>query len=160
MKRYLVLFALSFLGVGAVVAQKVEYRQSQSRIIEPKMNSYVKPLIVDLKVLEGQKRIEAGPFLFPDKDVTIMSHAELENTKTNALYMAAKQYNADIIVAATFDVRSMEKGKGLQIWVLGFPAVYDNWRTIKEEDYQWVLDAYGFEKNNSVIEKVQAISGK
>lgn len=154
----MVMLALSIVCAGTVMAQKKgEYRQSQARIIEPKMNVYVKPLIVDLKVLEGQKRVEAGPFTFPDKDVTTMSLADLENTKTNALYLAARKYDADIIVAATFDVRTPENGKGLEITVSGFPAVYSNWRTIEEKDYQWVRDSYGYEKNNAVIEKVQAL---
>lgn len=161
MKRYCVLLGLSLLCAGTILAQKkADYRQSQARLIEPKMNVYVKPLIVDLKVLEGQKRIEAGPFLFPDKDVTVMNLQELEETKKNALYLAAKKYDADIIVAATFDVRSAEKGKGIEITVFGFPAIYSSWRTIEEKDYQWVRDSYGYEKNNAAFEKVQALDNK
>ena len=157
-KRCFMLLLLVTIGVGGVMAQKkVEYHESQARLMEPKLNVYVKPLIVDLKVLEGQKRVTEGPFLFPDKDVTTMTLEELEKTKTNALYLAAKKYGADIIVAATFDVRTSEKAKGLEITVTGFPAIYSNWRTVEEQDYLWIREAYGYEKNNAAIEKVQAI---
>lgn len=160
-KRCLVVLVMSVVCTGMAMAQKkVDYRQSQARLIEPKMNVYVKPLIVELKVLEGQKRVEAGPFAFPDKDITTMTFEDLEKTKTNALYLATKKYDADVIVAATFDVRTPEKGKGLEIIVSGFPAVYTTWRTMEEKDYQWVREAYGLENKNTALEKVQALEQK
>lgn len=161
MKRYFLLFVLAAIYATTSMAQKkAEFRQAQARVQEPEMAVYVKPLIVDLKVINGQKRMEAGPFIFEDKDVTTMSFDDLKDTKTLALYLASKQLEADVIVAATFDIRTREKGKGLEIMVTGYPAIYSGWRNIEEKDYQWVRDAYGMEKGNAALKKVQAIENK
>lgn len=159
MKRILLFLSLvMFISSAALAQKKVTFRQSQARLAEPQMNVYVKPLIVDLRVINGQKRVDAGPFIFEDADISGMTVGELTDLKTKALYDASRQLNADVIVAATFDVKSRENGKkGLEITVSGYPAVYAGWRPIEEKDYSWVGAAYSIEKSNSTIEKVKAL---
>jgi hypothetical protein len=145
----------------ASMAQKVEYQESQARLVEPRMQVFVKPLIVDLQVLT-EKRVKSTPYLFSDKDISTMTLSELESAKINALYQMSVENDADVIVGATFDVRTPGKGKGVEITVTGFPAKYVKWRPIEEMDYQWVRESYGYEimKQDVKEEKTQAVEGK
>lgn len=132
-----VLFGLS----QTVVAQtKDEYRQSQSRMLEPQQQVFVRPLIVDLNVTTTERQKAVWPF--PDVDINKMTTSDVENLKVNSLYLTAQKYDADVIVAPTFDVRTVKKG--IEITVIGFPAKYVNWQVAKkEEDYKWIEDVYG-----------------
>lgn len=56
MKRILLFLSLvMFISSAALAQKKVTFRQSQARLAEPQMNVYVKPLIVDLRVINGQR---------------------------------------------------------------------------------------------------------
>ena len=121
-------------------AQKVEYRQSQSRLIEPQQQVFVRPLVVDLQVITNERQKAVWPF--PDVDITKMTVQDIDNLKINALYLTAQKCDADVIVAPTFDIRTVKKG--IEITVIGFPAKYQNWKVAtKEEDYKWIQDVYG-----------------
>ncbi len=139
------LFVL-FIAVDAR-AQKVEtveFRQSQSRISEPKMELFVRPLIVDLELI-SQTRVEDS-WSFPNVRLTELTNAELQNIKATALYQSSDKYKADVMVAATFDVSTPEnnRGYGINIKVIGYPARYTNWRSASEKsDYEWIKDVYG-----------------
>lgn len=129
------------LGVSqSVVAQKVEYRQSQSRMLEPQQQVFVRPLVVDLNVMNNERQEATWPF--PDVDITKMTVQDVSNLKINALYLTAQKFGADVIVAPTFDIRTEKKV--FKITVIGFPAKYENWKVAtKEEDYRWIEDVYG-----------------
>lgn len=148
MKKVLTLLFASAL-VSYAYAQQVKFQQSQTRIIEPLQDVYVRPLVVDLEIIKTDRQVY-GPFTeYIDKDVTQISFAELEDAKKNAVYNAAIIDDADVIVAATFDVRTPEKGKGILITVRGYPAKYTNWRKVSANgidpetgkpvnDYEWL----------------------
>ncbi len=129
------------LGVSQnVMAQKVDYRQSQSRMLEPQQQVFVRPLVVDLVVTKPDRQTDNWPFL--DVDITKMTTQDVDNLKINALYLSAQKHDADVIVAPTFDIRTVKKG--IEITVIGFPAKYQNWKVAtKEEDYKWIEDVYG-----------------
>lgn len=134
--------SMAMFGLSqTVMAQtKDEYRQSQSRMLEPQQQVFVRPLVVDLKVTTTERQKAVWPF--PDVDINKMTTQDVENLKINSLYLTAQKFDADVIVAATFDVRTVKKG--LEITVIGFPAKYENWKVAtKEEDYKWIEDVYG-----------------
>ena len=135
------LFMALLLGVSQnIMAQKVDYRQSQSRMLEPQQQVFVRPLVVDLNVTTNERQKAVWPF--PDVDITKMTVQDVANLKINALYLTAQKFDADVIVAPTFDIRTVKKG--IEITVIGFPAKYQNWKVAtKEEDYQWIEDVYG-----------------
>lgn len=140
--KFLLVLLMAILGLSQTVkAQtKDEYRQSQSRMLEPQQQVFVRPLVVDLKVTTTERQKAVWPF--PDVDINKMTTQDVENLKINSLYLTAQKFDADVIVAATFDVRTVKKG--LEITVIGFPAKYENWKVAtKEEDYKWIEDVYG-----------------
>lgn len=139
MKRFYFIALFAFIGIMGAQAQKVEFRQSQSRMLEPVQEVFVRPLVVDLKVLTDTRQETTWPF--PDVKVTDMTVTDLEMFKANALYLTAQKFDADVIVAASFDVRTAKKG--IEITVIGFPARYENWKVATQEaDYKWIKEVY------------------
>lgn len=134
------MLAALMLGVAQnAMAQKVDYRQSQSRMLEPQQQVFVRPLVVDLNVTTTERQKAVWPF---EGDITKMTTQDIYNLKINALYLTAQKMDADVIVAPTFDIRTVKKG--IEITVIGFPAKYENWKVAtKEEDYKWIEDVYG-----------------
>ena len=143
MKKTLFSLVVMTMLIGwsqSVMAQKVEYRQSQSRMIEPQSQVFVRPLIVDLQVLTTERQVDEWEV--PEIDITKATVGDSANEKIKALYKSARAHDADVIVAPTFDIRSAKKG--VIITVIGFPAKYVNWQVAKEEkDYKWIEDVYG-----------------
>lgn len=145
MKKILFLFAFVAAAFGMsqeAMAQsaKGEYRQSQSRMIEPQQEIFVRPLVVDLHVTTTERQKAVWPF--PEADISKMTVGDVENLKINALYLTAQKLDADVIVAPTFDIRTVKKG--IEITVIGFPAKYENWKVATEEkDYKWIEQVYG-----------------
>lgn len=157
--RSVLLFLLAVV-VGGITqtamaqSSKAEYRQSQSRMLEPMQQVFVRPLVVDLKVTESKRQTSTWPF--PEYDVTKMTLADINNLKVNALYLTAQKFDADVIIAPTFDVRTVKKG--IEITVNGYPASYENWKVAtSEEDYGWIEDVYGIKIR--VQDHTQALGG-
>ena len=118
-------------------AQKVvEFRSSQARLVEPKMGVYVKPLVADLKIDEAVGKIK-DTWDFTNKEVNALQ-GDIANLRTRALFKSTEKHNADVIVAATFDIMSKDDGSGYTVVVTGYPASYINWRTSSDVDNQWI----------------------
>lgn len=148
MKKFsLLILFFTIISTTVALAQKIEsinFRQSQSRIAEPNMEVFVRPLVVDLEVI-GEDRIEEV-CSFPNVRLTELSLDMLQNLKASALFNCSQKYNADVIIAAMFDIQSFEdnKGYGINVTVVGYPAKYKNWKpAIENSEYQWILDVYG-----------------
>ena len=84
----------------------------------------------------------------------------MENIKARALYRAAKEAQADIIVAATFNARSDEKGQHVIVELSGFPGKYVNFRTASKEDgdYEWLWITTANPYMNSYINRINETS--
>lgn len=147
--RRIVLIMMVLMSAIGMYAQKVNFQQSQTRIIEPLQDVYVRPLVVDLDIIKEERQVY-GPFMdYIDKDISQITFDMLEEAKKNAAYNASIIDDADVIVAATFDIRTPEKGKGIMITVRGYPAKYTNWRKVNDNatdpktgkpinDYEWL----------------------
>ncbi len=153
MKKFflLTLFALLAWG-GNAFAQKVdvEIQQQQSRLVEVFSRAYVKPVTVELKVLQTQVtsksnnqsdangRISETYHLTKD-EVEVSMGGQLGNVRAWAVYKAAEDYNVDAIVAATFNFRSNpENNNEYLITITGYVANFVNWKTATEADYEWI----------------------
>lgn len=158
MKKHLFSATIALLlSIGfaqPIMAQKGEYRQSQSRMIEPQQEVFVRPLVVDLNVITDSR--QKASWNFPEADITKMTVLDMSNLKANALYLTAQKFDADVIVAASFDIHSVKKG--LEITVIGFPAKYTNWKVAsKEEDYKWIKEIYGTQNRYNPINMTKAL---
>ena len=151
-----VVFALAF--VGSAMGQ-TQFEQSQARIIEPKQDVFIKPLVAEIEIMEGQQRQDYGPYSYPIKSVETLTFDELENIKTRALHRATKEANGDIIVAATFKAYSDEKGKNVIVEISGFPGKYVNFRTASKQDndYEWITTVYPYTDRINTTGKTKAL---
>lgn len=144
MRKKVFLWAILALLLGvsqqSFAQTRNEYRQSQSRMVEPQQQVFVRPLVVDLRVTTDERQKAIWPF--PDVDINKMTVGDVANLKINAMYLTAQKFDADVIVAPTFDIRTVKKG--IEITVIGFPAKYENWQVASQEsDYKWIQDVYG-----------------
>lgn len=164
MKKVLIIIVLLISTIGVYAQEKDTFRSSQARSLEPTQEVFIRPKIAKLEVLEGGKRIKTDPFAFEGDqyDFRVLTVDMLQNIKATALYMAADLYDADVILGATFDVRSLKKGKGVEIVVKGYPAKYVDWEDAKDEDYIWINNIYGIKsrfesekENTKAINKVK-----
>lgn len=136
-----ILFTLFFvvLGVGSVQAQKsvVRMQDTQARLLDVNSNAYVKPLVVELEVDQTKGRIRDVWTLTKEQAETEM-RGDLSNIRSYAVYMSSKKHNADVIVAATFNVKTNDVGDGYDVEIVGFPANFVKWRTAVQTDLEWI----------------------
>lgn len=52
--------------------------------------------------------------------------------------MSSQKHNADVIVAATFNIKTNDEGTGYIVTVVGYPATFANWKTAEASDYEWI----------------------
>ena len=160
------------LAISATTyAQKVEYRQAQTRVIEPMQDVYIRPLVADLEIIKDKRQKYMPSSQFLSRKLTDLTMADIEDAKILATYQAAVQEDADIIVGATYEVRNHidEKGKpseyGIDIIVSGYPAKYTNWHKMGENpsDEKWVghlIDGQNSRRLGDSDRKTEAIKGE
>ena len=116
-------------------AQKTAvYRSSQTRLVEPRMGVYTKPLIADLEIVKDLGKIK-DVWTFTPEEVNALGGDEV-NVRTRALYLSVDSHKVDVIVAASFDMESTNAGT--KVTVIGYPARFVNWRTATDADNEWI----------------------
>lgn len=162
MLKRLFSFAIILICFVATAMGQTKFEQSQARIIEPKQDVFIKPLVAEIQILNSQTRQDFGPYEYEVSSIDNLSYEQLDNFKTRSLYKAAREADADIIVAATFNARSDEKGKKVIIEVSGFPGKYVNFRTAKKEDgdYEWITTVYPYNDRVNSTGKTKALDSK
>lgn len=131
--KKLILFAVVAATAVSCVPQRMMYRESSGRNIEPSQGAVVTPLLADLELVSDTKQTNVEN---TGCDVTPGIIAQIDNYKNMALLNAAKKFDADTMVAAIINVDTDADGK-LVITVTGYPARYVNFRTMTEKD-AWI----------------------
>ena len=116
--------------------QKSEFRfqDTQARLLDVQSNAYVQPLTVELKVKSQTRISEVIPLT--KQEVEGDMKGDLNNIRSYAVYRASQLHNCDVIVAATFNIRTA--GDGYEVNIIGYPADFVNWRTATKDDYEWI----------------------
>lgn len=139
--KKLFFFALLTLAAWSdnAFAQKanVKMQDTQARLVNVYSRGYVKPLTVELKVDDSKGRITRS-YPLTKEETEVEMGGSLDNIRSYAVYMASQEYHADAIVAATFNFRTNDDGKGYTITITGYPASFVNWKTASEADYEWI----------------------
>lgn len=135
MKRFSFVM-LALMLCCASFAQKTEFRfqATQARLLDVQSNAYVKPLTVELQVV-SQKRV-SEIIKLTRQEVEQDMKGDLDNIRSYAVYRASQLHNCDVIVAATFNVRTA--GDGYEVNIIGYPANFVNWKTATQADYEWI----------------------
>lgn len=139
MKKQILIVLLALGCMSSVYAQKdrVKVQDTQARLLDVTSNAYVKPLTVELKVDRTKGRIRDEWSLTKEQAEGEMK-GDIVNIRSYAVYMSSQKHNADVIVAATFNFRTNDEGTGYQITVVGYPAIFENWKTADATDYEWI----------------------
>lgn len=140
MKKQILIAALLTIGCtsGAYAQRdKVKIQDTQARLLDVTSNAYVKPLTVELKVDQSKGRIRDEWTLTREQAENEMK-GDIVNIRSYAVYMSSQKHNADVIVAATFNFRTNDEGTGYLITVVGYPAIFENWKTADSSDYEWI----------------------
>jgi hypothetical protein len=150
-------------------AQKIQYQEAQTRVIEPMQDVFVRPMAADLEIIKKERQTY-GPTTFLEnvKLADILSSASareaLEQAKILATYAAAQKDNADVIVGATYLVtHHVENGKiseyGVDITVNGYPAKYVNWHKLGDDpkDKEWFTSLINGQQVRTRTQKVEAL---
>lgn len=140
MKRFILIALLTLAwGTAETYAQKVtvKMQETQARLLDVTSNAYVHPLTVELIVDKTKGRIKDEWPLTKDQAETEMK-GDIVNIRSYAVYMSSQKHNADVIVAATFNIKTNDEGTGYIVTVVGYPATFANWKTAEASDYEWI----------------------
>jgi hypothetical protein len=149
MKKFLILAAI-LAATGAVSAQ-TSVEHSQSRVIEPRADVFMIPLTAEIVPTTDRREFTYVFNIRQDYGVSSLSQVSitvlLEELKKRALYMACKETDSDLIVAATFNIKGSDNTRDnlITVEMRGYPAVYRNWKTMDlstERGYGWIPEVY------------------
>lgn len=109
---------------------------SNSQMVEPTHGIIMNPMIADLEMIGNEKVSYKETFkVVLDKSST----NKIQIYKDIALAHAEKEYKADVMVAAHFEVHATESE--IEIVVTGYPAFYKNFRPATKKD-RWMIKLY------------------
>ena len=124
------------------------YEELGSRNIEPHHNVTTVPIIADIELLSKDKIVYTEKFQdvgSPNSFIDGLFRKKLASVdiidayKYTAMAHALKQYNADFLIGAVYDVDYSSKSDCLTITITGFPANYKELRKATPED-EWMLN--------------------
>lgn len=150
MKKLLLLIVTLAAAAEIVSAQQVSVEHSQSRVIEPKQMVFIIPLTAEISPTAKRQEFSFVFDIKEDYGITSMGQLtfkHLDELKKRALYLACKETDTDLIVAATFNVKGSDKSRDnkVKVELRGYPAVYTNWKTMdisSGQGYDWVPSVY------------------
>ena len=149
MKKFLLLTCL-FLATCGVVSAQVSLENSQARVLDVETDAIVRPQVVDLAVLKNLP-VEGGVISsnalgrcvwqchYSKKEVDALKgvYADL---RANATFKMCEELNADVILGATYNIKTDDlAGYGIDVKIIGFPAIFTNWRDLDAgKDGEWI----------------------
>lgn len=112
------------------------YEDTQARALDMVAKGYVKPLVVEVKVDANRGRQHFSYDMekeFVENDM----RGDIANVRSYGLFKATEEAKCDIIVAPTFHLFTNNKG-GYTLEIVGFSGDFVNWKTMTNEDLQWI----------------------
>lgn len=133
------------------------YQFTQARKPQVWVEPMVKPLVVEVEVIK-----EAPTFwktALGRYKVETELEGKLENVHNYGIFLYTKDTNADMILAATYNLYTNPNRTCDDDWYIieikGFPARFNNWRTADESDYEWMRMQTLSGNKQKVYEKVK-----
>ncbi len=143
------------LGLGVIMAScsttstVYRYDENTARYTDPAIQAtYVSPTMADLEI-SSTKVIENVTY---DNTLTAYDIRNYENSpaiaymKSLAVSKVVQKYNADVMVAPIFDIKTSDDFMTITVTVSGYPATFKNFRKMTETDAP-AMRVYGIEIN-------------
>lgn len=129
MKRLYAITLLVLCCSATALAQKVESKM-EVRYFDVDPCAYIKPIVAELKVDNAKGLIS--------EQVEIKSNQKIDesNLRTYAIYVVTQKHKCDVLVAPT--VSMVKEDDKFVIYVTGFAANYENWRSCTDADLNWM----------------------
>lgn len=146
-KKVLMAALLSVVCAASAMAQKttqvISLKETQARLLDVMSNAYVKPLTVELHIIDSTRvrhKVEVKPADVIDLGLIAADGTfNMTNLRSYGVYKTAEAYNCDVIVAATFNFEATDLlKKGGTLEVVGFPANFRNWAVADSTDLEWI----------------------
>lgn len=123
------------------------YDENTARYITPAMQpTYITPTIADLDI-SSTKVVESETYenTLTNNDITNIEHSPtIEYWKNLTVSKVVQKYNADVIVAPIFDVKTSDDFLTVTVTVTGYPATFKNFRKVTNDDAP-AMRIYGIE---------------
>lgn len=138
---------IAVLGPVTAYAQKKDenlkmWEESQARMIEPEIRTFVTPMVCDMQMLE-KTRQAYGPYYFPIKSIEETFNYELTNFQSRALYRAVLEADADAVIEPLFNSYVYEKDpKVLVVELSGYPVRYVNFHPASSAEVEMIGVVY------------------
>lgn len=124
------------LQASAQKTTTYRYEDTQARALDMVSKGYVKPLTVEVKV-DATKGRQHFSYDMEKDFVEGDMRGDITNIRAYGLFKAASDAGCDVIVAPTFHLFTNGKG-GYTLEIVGFAGSFVNWRTMTNEDLQWI----------------------
>jgi hypothetical protein len=128
------MIALAMCTISFAQKSEFKFQATQARLLDVMSNAYVKPLTVELQIISSKHVSEI--IKLTKQEVEQDMKGDLENVRSYAVYRASQLHDCDVIVAATFNIRTA--GDGYEVNIIGYPANFVNWKTATQADYEWI----------------------
>lgn len=165
LKKVLLTLAVSFLSFASYAQKPNTWEESQARRINPEIRMVVTPQICDMSMLSKSREV-FGPYKFNIKSIEDTTNGELDNFKSNALFQACREMDADAIIEVIFHSYVVEKdNKTLVIELSGYPVKYTNFRPATKAEVDMMGVVYPVSDNfigsiQAALKPVQQIQNK
>lgn len=126
------LFAAALFPMMMTGCRAYSYEEKGARNIEPQHQVVTVPIVADVELLSTVKITYTETFANANLD-------NVDSYKYLALAHAIKQYNADFMIGAIFEVNT-NKDKSLEVIITGVPAKYTEFRKATPDD-QWFINS-------------------
>ena len=137
-KLFLITVSMVLIAIQANAQKTTTYRyeDTQARALDMVSKGYVKPLTVEVKVDDAKGRQHFSYNMEKDFVENDM-RGDIVNIRSYGLFKASNEAKCDVIVAPTFHLFTNDNG-GYTLEIVGFAGSFVNWRTITNEDLDWI----------------------
>ncbi len=130
--------------------EKNTWEESQARRINPEIRMVITPQICDMNMLSNEREI-FGPYIFDIKSIEETTNDDLNNLKSNALFLACRETEADAVIEVVYHSYVTQKDpKKMYIELSGYPVKYTNFRPATKSEIEMMGVVYPV-ANSSVM---------
>lgn len=153
--RAIVTLVLVTGSIAASTAQsnkaKNTWEESQARRINPEIRMVITPQICDMTMLSQEREIY-GPYIFDIKSIEDTTNGDLDNLKSNALFLACREADADAVIEVVYHSYVSEKdSKKMYIELSGYPVKYSNFRPASKTEIEMMGVVYPVANSSIMI---------
>jgi hypothetical protein len=85
-------------------------------------------------------------------------NGDVANIRSWITFQFTKDHDADVVVAPMYEINTNDTKGGYDVTVVGFIGKFKNWRSLTNEDYDWIRMESVLKTSDR--EKVEAIMKK